>query len=133
MTDAKMGSQLWSTLEYEVIFPGLNRSLGWQQQLCCISLSVLTLLFWKCYHMGSKNSTLGVLPLPHEPQVHWGCGNLKSLCWAFHLLPSGDGKSRAKMPAGAARVLLSVQLRQSFTSCTEVQDWKNFRRVIQTN
>lgn len=83
--------------------------------------------------MCSKNSTLGMLPLPHEPQVHWGCRNLKGLCWAFHLLPSGHGKSRAKMPAGAARVLLSVQLRQSFTSYIEVQDWKKFRRVIQTN
>lgn len=65
--------QLWSALEYEIIFPDLNWSLGWQQRLCCISVSVLTLPFWKCYHMCSiQNGSLGMLPLPHEPQVHWG-------------------------------------------------------------
>lgn len=96
--------QLWSALEYEIIFPDLNWSLGWpQQRLCCISVSVLTVPFWKCYHMCSiQNSSLGMLPLPHEPQVHWGCRNPKGLCWAFHLLASGEGKSRAEMPAGAA-------------------------------
>lgn len=48
-----------------------------------------------------KNSALGMLPLPHEPQVHWECRHPKDLCWAFPL-PPGDGKSRAEMPAGAA-------------------------------